>query len=116
MKRLTDTDLRGAEIVDVDLREAWLREPDFGNAHVRGADLTNAEFDGEIDGLVINGVEVADLIEAELDRRHPERVVLRAGTADEFRSGWAGLETTWQRTLDEVATRLDAAPLAVAEA
>jgi len=103
MKELTDADLRGSQIVDADLREAWFRGCDFENTHIRGADLTNTEIDGEIDGLVINGVEVADLIEAELDRRHPERVVLRAKTVAEFRSGWAGLESMWQATLDRVA-------------
>lgn len=103
MKRLVEIDLRGAEIEDADLRESWLRRPDLENAHVRAADLTNAEIDGEIGGLVINGVEVSDLIEAELDRRHPERAVLHADTPDELRTGWSGLESMWQATLERVA-------------
>ncbi|WP_446665675.1 DinB family protein [Flexivirga sp. B27] len=104
MEQHADLNLRGTEIVDADLREAWLRRPDLEKSHLRGADFTNAEIDGEIDGLVVNGVEVADLVEAELDRRHPERAVLRAQSAQEFRSGWAALETMWQRTIDRVET------------
>lgn len=103
MHELSDANLRGADIRDADFREAWFREPDLENAHIRGADLTSAEIDGEIEGMSVNGVEIAPLIEAELDRRHPERVVLRAHDADAFRTGWAGLETMWQQTMDRVA-------------
>jgi uncharacterized protein YjbI with pentapeptide repeats len=71
-------DLAGAEFVGADLRGAWFRESDLSGVRIRGADLTGAELDGEIDGLRINGVEVAPLVEAELDRRYPERAALRA--------------------------------------
>lgn len=103
MNELNNTDLRGAEIHEVDLREAWLREPDLEGVHIRGADLTDAEIDGEMDGLTVNGVEVAPLIEAELDRRHPERAVLHADDAESFRAGWADLEAMWRQTMDRVA-------------
>jgi hypothetical protein len=103
MSRLNDTDLRGAEIAGADLRDAWLREVDLSGAHIRGADLTGTEIDGEIDGLTIHGVEVAPLVEAELDRRHPERAALRAHDAESFRSGWAGLEAMWAPAIERVA-------------
>jgi hypothetical protein len=102
MNRLPDTDLRGAEIGGADLRGAWLREVDLSSAHIRGADLTGTEIDGEINGLTIHGIEVAPLVEAELDRRHPERAVLRAHDADAFRAGWAGLEAMWEPTIARV--------------
>src|SRR5262249_55695019 len=95
---------RGAEIAGADLGGAWLREVDLSGAHIRGADLTGTEIDGEIDGLTIHGIEVAPLVEAELDRRHPERAVLRAHDADAFRSGWAGLEAMWAPTIERVAS------------
>jgi hypothetical protein len=103
MSRLTDTDLRGAEIAGADLRDAWLREVNLSGAHIRGADLTGTEIDGQIDGLTIYGIEVAPLVEAELDRRHPERAALRAYDANTFRSGWAELETMWAPTMQRAA-------------
>jgi uncharacterized protein YjbI with pentapeptide repeats len=85
-------DLAGAQFVGATLRGAWFRESDLRGARIRGADLTGAEISGDIDGLLVNGVEVAPLVEAELDRRHPERAVLHAKDADSLRAGWAGME------------------------
>jgi hypothetical protein len=70
---------------------------------MRGVDLTGAEIEGEIDGLRILGVEVAPLLEAELDRRHPERAALRARDADSMRAGWTGLQAMWAPTMERVA-------------
>src|SRR5215471_11490462 len=65
---------------DEDLSDAVFRETDLSRARMYGVLLTGANLDGDITGLVVNGVEVAPLIEAELDRRHPERIALRAAT------------------------------------
>lgn len=48
------------------VRGLWL-----ANAHVTGAWLMNASIEGDFEGLVMNGVEVAPLIDAELRKRHP---------------------------------------------
>jgi uncharacterized protein YjbI with pentapeptide repeats len=96
-------DLAGAEFVGTDLHGAWFRESDLREVRIRGADLAGAELDGDIDGLRINGVEVSPLVEAELDRRYPERAALRAGDADSMRAGWAGLEAMWAPAMERVA-------------
>src|SRR5262245_9606145 len=104
MVAFTDADdLVGAEFVGADLRGAWFRESDLSGVRIRGADLTGADLDGEIDGLRINGVEVAPLVEAELDHRYPERTALGARDADSMRAGWARLEAMWAPTLERVA-------------
>ncbi|HEX6421988.1 MAG TPA: DinB family protein [Acidimicrobiales bacterium] len=104
MVRFTGADdLASAEFVGADLHGARFRETDLSRAQIRGADLTGAEIDGEIDGLRIYGVEVAPLVEAELDRRHPERAALRARDADSMRTGWSGLEAMWAQTMERVA-------------
>ena len=59
------------------------------------ADLVNARFSGRIDGLVINGVEVAPLIAAEMDRRFPVRTKLRPKDSTEARSSWDVIEELW---------------------
>jgi hypothetical protein len=56
----------------------------------------DVEIDGEIEGrMIINGVDVAPLIEAELNRRDPDRVLIRPADADGFRAAWAMLEDRW---------------------
>jgi hypothetical protein len=97
-------ELSGVEFVERDFDGAWFRRCDLRGVHIRGSDLSNAELDGDIDGMTIHGVEVAPLVEAELDRRHPERAALRAKDADSLRSGWAGLEAMWAPTMDRVTT------------
>jgi DinB superfamily/Pentapeptide repeats (8 copies) len=99
-------DLAGAEFVGADLRGAWFRQSDLSGVRIRGGDLTRADLDGEIDGLRVNGVEVAPLVEAELDRLYPERAALDARDADSMRAGWAGLEAMWAPTLE----RMEAMP------
>ncbi len=51
---------------------------------IRGAWLQRVEIDGYIDDVMINGVDVGPLIEAELDRRDPDRMLVRPTDADGF--------------------------------
>jgi uncharacterized protein YjbI with pentapeptide repeats len=96
-------ELRGAEFVGADLQGSWFRQSNLRAVRIRGADLTGADIDGDIDGLRVNGIEVAPLVEAELDRRFPERAALRARDAASMRSGWAGLEAMWASTMAHAA-------------
>lgn len=103
----TGVDLNGARFRMVDLRTSSFRQVDLSGSRMRGVYLVGAEIDGEFDGLQICGVEVAPLIEAELDRRHPERAVLRATTPTELQQGWAGIEAMWASTVEHVASMPD---------
>jgi hypothetical protein len=96
--------MRGAQFRDVDLRDAWFRIADLRGVRMRGVSLGDADLDGELDGLRIWGVEVAPLVEAELDRRHPERAALRATEPADLGAGWAGLEAMWATTVERVST------------
>src|ERR671910_168042 len=44
-------------------------------------------------------VDVVPLVEAELDRRYPDRVKMRPTEADGFREAWDILDRLWQRTV-----------------
>lgn len=55
---------------------------------------------GAIGGLKINGVEVEPLIEAELDRRHPERTKLRPTDIDGLREAFDVVEDMWAQTVE----------------
>lgn len=89
MAEFTDQDLQGSRFHRVDLsgsrlRDVGLRDVKVVDSHVDGLDIS-----GYVDSLVVNGVEVAGYVEEELNRRHPERVMLRPQSADTARDAWA---------------------------
>lgn len=100
-RRMVKEDLGGAELVEVDLRGAVLRHVDLTGARMRGVLLEDVEITGAVGGLVINGVDVGPLVDAELDRRDPDRpFVLRPQGADGFRRAWDVLERRWAATYE----------------
>jgi len=100
MTRWHDTaEFRGAEFVGTDMSGARFREADLSGGRMDGVLLTGADIAGVIDGLRLNGVEVAPLVEAELDRRHPERRKLRPTTPGEMHEAWAVVESLWAETM-----------------
>jgi hypothetical protein len=88
----TGQDLSGAEFRDVNLT----------GARMRGVLLIDADIDGVIGGLRLNGVEVAPLVEAELNRRHPERAALRPATPAQAIDALAVIDDLWAGTIARV--------------
>ena len=91
-----DVYLTGARFHDVDLTGADFRLVDLTGARMRGAALVDVDISGNIGNLRVNGVDVVPLVEAELDRRYPERAKMRPADADGFREAWDILERLWQ--------------------
>src|SRR5215218_7870232 len=77
-----------------------IRDSDMNGVTMRGVGISDTSIDGEFDNVVMNGVDVAPLIEAELDRRDPDRPKFRPTTADGFREAWDVNERRWSATLD----------------
>lgn len=101
-------DLQGAEFVDVNLRGARFVGADLSGAVLRGVDIDRAEIDAPwlLDGegsLVVNGVDVAPLVDAELNRRFPGRELRLATDADGLRTAWAALQDAWAGALARAA-------------
>lgn len=93
-------DLRGSRFENVDLQGSRFHNVDLSGAVIRGALMVGTEIDGYIEGLTVNGVDVVPLVEAELDRRYPQRRKMRPADADGFRAGWAALEQLWPVTVE----------------
>jgi DinB superfamily/Pentapeptide repeats (8 copies) len=93
-------DLSDARFEEVDFTRAWFRNVYFVGATLRGAWLEDVDIDGEIRNVRINGVDVGPLVEAELNRRHPERTKLTPNSADGFRAAWAVIEQAWPSTVE----------------
>jgi DinB superfamily len=92
MRRFEDEDLVGAEF----------RECDLSRARLVGVVMQDAEIDGLITNLVVNGVEVAAYVAAELDRRHPVRVLIRSDEPADLRAAWRQLRDGWAATAARV--------------
>lgn len=101
-------DLQGAEFVHTDLSGARFVGADLSGVVMRGVTVDRADIDAPwlLDGdgsLLINGVDVVPIVEAELNGRFPGRGDRRAGDPDGLREAWAALERTWATTLQRVA-------------
>lgn len=92
--------LAGARFQNVDLTSARFHLVDLTGVLIRGADLVDVDISGEIENLRVNGVDVVPLVEAELNRRYPDRVKMRPADADGFREAWGILERLWQETVE----------------
>jgi len=91
--------LAGARIEDADFSGGRLHAPNFEGAKITDAWFYGADISGDLEGLRLNGVEVAPLVTAELERRFPERAKLRAADPDGLVVAWALIEDIWQDTL-----------------
>jgi hypothetical protein len=92
-------DMSGARFDAVILNGATLRGCDLHQVVMRGVEISGSTIDGEVESLVINGVDVAPLVEAELDRRYPDRRKFRPTTPDGFREAWDLDERLWESTV-----------------
>ncbi|GIH05610.1 hypothetical protein Rhe02_36770 [Rhizocola hellebori] len=92
-------DFSGSLFLDTNMSGSVFREADLSGVKMHGVLLIGADIDGAIEGLRVNGVEVAPLIEAELNRRQPERALLRSRTPQELREGWAWMQGIWAATM-----------------
>jgi DinB family protein len=69
--------------------------------------MQDAEIDGLVTNLVVNGVEVTGYIEAELDRRHPVRLLIRSDEPTDLLAGWRRLHDDWAPTVERVRSMPD---------
>ena len=99
MTEFISQNLTGARFEDADLTGARFRYVDLTGAVISDAELVNVDISGEISNLRINEIDVGPLVEAELDRRYPDRVKMRPADADGFREAWDILERLWQQTV-----------------
>src|SRR5579875_1125903 len=94
--RFERCDLTGAQFRSVDMSGARLRDIGLYRVVIRGSELV----DGDIENLVINGVDVAPLVSAELDRRYPLRPKMRPAGPAGFREAWDIVGQLWDETVE----------------
>jgi hypothetical protein len=100
-------ELQEAEFRGVDLRGARFVGSDLSGVVMRGVDIAGADIDApwlsEPGGsLLVNSVDVAPLVEEELNRRFPGRGERRALDPEGLRAAWSALQRTWDATVARV--------------
>ena len=94
------TAFRGAQFTGVDFTGATFRDCDLRRVKIVDSWLVDVTVSGYLSNFVVNGVDVTAFVDAELDRRHPERVQLReVQTADDHRAMWDTVERLWSDTV-----------------
>ena len=93
------TRLRDARFTWIDLSGSRISHAGVRDVRMRGVELEDLEIDGELRNVVINGVDVAPLVDAELARRDPDYARMKPHDADGFREAWAILERRWAETV-----------------
>jgi hypothetical protein len=88
--------------VDQDLSGTEFRECMMNNTRLIGVVMQDAVIDGLVTNLVVNGVEVTSYVEAELDRRHPVRILIRSDDPAELREGHRQLRADWAETVERM--------------
>jgi hypothetical protein len=101
--------LNDASMHTVELTGAQVRGALFSQSRLRGVELVDVEISGELQNVVVNGVDIAPLVDAELNRRMPERARMRPDDSEGFREAWAILERLWEGTVARATTFPEAA-------
>jgi uncharacterized damage-inducible protein DinB len=97
--RFERVDLSGSEFRSSDLSETRFRDVYLSRVVMRGVELVDVDIHGEIVNVTINGVDIGPLVNAELDRRDPDRAKMRPTDAAGFREAWDVLERLWAETV-----------------
>lgn len=92
----------GATFVRTSFRGATLRSCDVSGVTMRSVDVDGLDIDSHdlsFAALIVNGVDVVPLVNAELNRQFPGRELQTAQTPDGLRDGWVAVQAAWETTV-----------------
>jgi hypothetical protein len=124
MTEFTDEDLNGARFErstlngthfhrvtfdDATFRHVHLNRTEIRGAMIDGArwygvELSNVVINGALQHVIVNGVDIGPLVEAELNRRDPDRPKMRPTDPDGFRDAWSIVTRRWDETVERART------------
>ncbi|CAN5167132.1 DinB family protein [soil metagenome] len=110
MTNYSDTlEFEGATFVQASFKGATLRFSDVSGVTMRSVDVGGLDIDSHdlaFGSLIVNGVDVVPLVEAELNRRFPGRELQQAQTPEGLREAWVAVQSAWQTTVAETPPEL----------
>jgi hypothetical protein len=99
----TGTDeFEGATFERTSFKGATMRFSDLSGVTMRSVDVGGLDIDSHdlmFGTLVVNGVDVVPLVEAELNRRFPGRELQNARTPEGLREAWVAVQAAWAETV-----------------
>lgn len=102
-------DFEGKTFVSTSFKGATLRFSDVSGVTMRSVDVDGLDIDSHdlfMGTLVVNGVDVVPLVEAELNRRFPGRELQKAQTPERLREGWVAVQAAWATTVADTPVEL----------
>jgi hypothetical protein len=96
-------EFEGASFVAASFRGATLRFSDVRGVTMRSVDVDGLDIDSHdlfFGTLLVNGVDVVPLVDAELNRQFPGRELQRAQTPEGLREGWVAVQSAWRTTVE----------------
>ncbi len=102
-------DVGDATLVGARFNGATMRSCDLTGVTMRGVDVNGLDIDGPdllFGGLIVCGVDVVPLVDAELNRQFPGRELQQAQTPAGLRDGWVAVQDAWQTTVSATSAEL----------
>ena len=96
------TEFEGATFLQTSFKGATLRFSDLRGVTMRGVDVGGLDIDSHdlfFGSLLVNGVDVVPLVDAELNRQFPGRELQKAQTPEGLREGWVAVQSAWETTV-----------------
>ncbi len=88
--------------IKTSFKGATLRSSDVSGVTMRGVETNGLDIDGHdllFGTLIVCGVDVVSLVDAELNRQFPGRELQKAQTPDGLRDGWVAAQAAWETTV-----------------
>src|SRR6478752_5842060 len=95
-------EFEAATFVKASFKGATLRSRDLSGVTMRSVEVGGLDIDSHdlfFGTLVVNGVDVVPLVDAELNRQFPGRELQKAQTPEGLREGWVAVRSAWQTTV-----------------
>ncbi len=95
-------EFEGASFSRASFKGATLRYSDVSGVTMRSVDVDGLDIDSHdlfFGTLLVNGVDVVPLVDAELNRQFPGRELQKAETPEGLREAWVAVQAAWQETV-----------------
>jgi hypothetical protein len=102
-------EFEAAIFVKASFKGAQLRSCDVSGVTMRAVGVDGLDIDSHdlfFGTLVVNGVDVVPLVDAELNRQFPGRELQKATTPAGLREGWVAVRSAWQETVADTPPEL----------
>lgn len=102
-------EFEGASFVKASFKGATLRFSDVSGVTMRAVDVDGLDIDSHdlfFGTLLVNGVDVVPLVDAELNRLFPGRELQKAETPEGLREGWVAVQAAWRETVESTPPEL----------